>query len=96
MTRESYVWDREKCELVPRAEYYARKNAHVSAAPMVMSDLPEYRSVIDKSVIGGRRQHRDHLRAHDCIEVGNERRAAPRHEMSQAERVADIKRSMGE
>jgi len=96
VSRESYVWDREKCELVPKEEYYARKHAHVNAAPMVMSDIPEYQSVIDKSVIGGRRQHRDHLRAHDCIEVGNEWKPPRRSEMSQAERVADIKRSMGE
>jgi len=39
----------------------------------VISDIEPYRSVIDRSIISGRRQHRDHLRAHDCIEVGNEK-----------------------
>lgn len=38
----------------------------------VIKDIEPYRSVIDRSVIGGRKQHRDHLRAHGCIEVGNE------------------------
>ena len=36
-------------------------------------DITPYRSPIDGSVIGGRRQHRDHMRAHDVIEVGNEK-----------------------
>lgn len=41
-------------------------------APMIMRDVEPYRSVITREVIGGRRQHREHLRAHGCIEVGNE------------------------
>lgn len=41
--------------------------------PYVISDIGEYRSMVDGSIISGRRQHRDHLRAHGCIEVGNEK-----------------------
>lgn len=41
-------------------------------APMVMRDIEPYRSMITGECIQGRRQHRDHLRAHSCIEVGNE------------------------
>lgn len=41
-------------------------------APMIMRDVEPYRSVITQEVIGGRRQHREHLRQHNCIEVGNE------------------------
>lgn len=41
-------------------------------APMIMRDVEPYRSVITREVIGGRRQHREHLRQHNCIEVGNE------------------------
>jgi hypothetical protein len=41
-------------------------------APMIMRDVEPYRSVITREVIGGRRQHREHLRAHEVIEVGNE------------------------
>lgn len=47
--------------------------------PMVIPDIEPYRSVIDGSVISGRRQHRDHLRAHGCIEVGNEKLRAKDH-----------------
>ncbi|HEV8490714.1 MAG TPA: hypothetical protein VGR76_00535 [Candidatus Angelobacter sp.] len=40
--------------------------------PQVIRDLQPYRSMIDGSVIDGRKRHRDHLRAHGCIEVGND------------------------
>lgn len=40
--------------------------------PYVMSDLAEYRSVVTREMITSRSQHREHLRAHGCIEVGNE------------------------
>lgn len=39
----------------------------------VISDLEPYQNMIDRKVIGGRKQHRDFLRAHGCIEVGNEK-----------------------
>ena len=38
----------------------------------VMPDIQPYRSMIDGSIIGSRSTHREHLRAHGCIEVGNE------------------------
>lgn len=43
-----------------------------SAAPIVMSDLEPYRSMRTGEVIRGRAQHREHLRRHGLIEVGNE------------------------
>lgn len=39
---------------------------------MVLGDLEDYRSVITGETISGRRAHRDHLKQHGCIEVGNE------------------------
>lgn len=44
---------------------------------LVMPDIQPYTSVIDGSTITSRSRHREHLRAHGCIEVGNER-PAPR------------------
>jgi hypothetical protein len=41
-------------------------------APYIMSDLSEYRSVVTGEPITSRSQHREHLRQHGCIEVGNE------------------------
>lgn len=39
----------------------------------VMGDIAPYQSVIDGTLITSRSRHREHLRAHGCIEVGNER-----------------------
>ena len=43
-----------------------------STGPMVMPDIKPYRSMIDGSVIKSRSQHWEHLRAHDCVEIGND------------------------
>lgn len=40
--------------------------------PYIMSDIGAYRSVITGEMIESRSEHRHHLRAHGCIEVGNE------------------------
>ena len=44
----------------PRADYH------------VMADIKPYRSMIDGRAINSRSTHREHLRAHGCVEVGNE------------------------
>lgn len=41
--------------------------------PMVMPDIKPYRSMIDGSIINSRSYHREHLRQHGCVEVGNDR-----------------------
>lgn len=76
MSRERWIWDRGLNTLVPAAEFYARKiegmaRSHLPA-PLLIRDTEPYRSVITGEMIQGRRQHRDHLKAHGCIEVGNE------------------------
>lgn len=40
--------------------------------PMIIRDIGEYRSPLDGQMITSRNQHRDHMRAHDVVEVGNE------------------------
>lgn len=45
----------------------------VICAPYVAPDIQPYRSMIDGSVIESRSRHREHLKAHGCIEVGNEK-----------------------
>jgi hypothetical protein len=42
-------------------------------APQVIKDIDPYVSQIDGSLITSRSQHRDHLRQHGCVEVGNEK-----------------------
>jgi len=38
----------------------------------ILPDIQPYQSMADGSIITGRRQHREHLRQHNCIEIGNE------------------------
>jgi hypothetical protein len=44
-----------------------RRSAHV------MGDIEPYKNVVDGKVIGGRKQHRDFLKARGLVEVGNEK-----------------------
>ena len=46
--------------------------ARVIVAPMVAADIQPYRSMIDGTWITSRSQHRDHLREHRCVELGND------------------------
>ena len=62
--RKTYVIREGK--LAPKHE--VRSSAH-----NVIGDIEPYESVITGERIGGRRQHKDHLRDHSCIEVGNEK-----------------------
>lgn len=43
-----------------------------SKSAMVMADIKPYKSMIDGSEITSRSRHREHLRLHRCVEVGNE------------------------
>lgn len=38
----------------------------------IMGDIKPYQSMIDGSWITSRSKHREHLRAHDCVEIGND------------------------
>ena len=67
--RTSYVQDPVTHELVPKDEYYRRYDVN---APMVMPDIQPYQSMIDGSIINSRSRHREHLREHGCVEVGND------------------------
>lgn len=44
-----------------------------SVSHNVIPDIQPYRSMIDGSEITSRSRHRAHLKAHGCIEVGNDR-----------------------
>ena len=101
--RRRYVYDPDLECLV---EIGAGTN-HPDPAPgglQIIRDIDPYRPVASdiatggkRPVIGGRRQHREFLRRNGYVEVGNERPVSgelPR--LTQADRIADIKRAMGE
>lgn len=67
MTRRRYVQiNGELVEVSPDWREEPRADHHV------MPDIKPYRSMIDGREISSRSTHREHLKAHRCIEVGNE------------------------
>lgn len=68
--RTRYIQDPETGELVEASQYQRQKFAK---SWQIMPDIAPYTSTIDGSTIGSRSIHRAHLRAHGCIEVGNEK-----------------------
>lgn len=84
-----YVQCRKTGKLVPREEYYApRPRLHYA-----MPDITPYRSMETGEIVGSRSTHREHLRRHGLIEVGNEIKAVTTHtphRLSAEQRKRDI------
>jgi len=40
---------------------------------MIMPDIKEYKSMITGEMITSRTKHKNHLRQHNCFEIGNEK-----------------------
>lgn len=106
----TYTYECHRCAkqqtlLLTLAEHDAFRPKHcrkamfqVMFAPQIVSDVQPYRSMITGERIAGRKQHRDHLRAHGCIEIGNEapkprtRQAVPKTSRREAlhKQLADV------
>ena len=54
----------------------------------IMPDIQPYKSMIDGRMITSRSEHREHLKANNCIEVGNEKPKPRKSERSKADREA--------
>jgi hypothetical protein len=63
-------WIQKNGELIEVPADYVQ----APSGPMIMPDIQPYRSQLDGSVVTSRSRHRELLRAHGCIEVGNETR----------------------
>lgn len=53
-------------------QHCGHKMMRMVCAPMVSSDIGEYKSIVTGEMIGSRSAHREHLRKHNLIEIGNE------------------------
>lgn len=73
MPRQRYIQDPVTFELIPADEYTARREP---ATPFVMADIQPYRSMQTGEMITSRSRHREHLRQHGLVEIGNEISAA--------------------
>lgn len=69
--RGSYIQDKTG-KLVPKDEFYASGEVN---APMVLPDIQGYQSQVTGEWIGSRSQHRQHLKEHRLVEIGNETKA---------------------
>lgn len=67
--RKTYVQDPVTFELVPKEDYHRSMDVN---APMVMGDIQPYQSMVTGEMITSRSHHRDHLRQHNVVEIGNE------------------------
>lgn len=68
MTRRSWIQDPVTHKLIPKEEYESPPEAGF----FVMGDINPYKSMVTGEMIQGRAQHREHLRRHDVVEVGND------------------------
>jgi hypothetical protein len=63
----------------------------------IIPDIAPYRNIIDGKVVAGRRQHREFLKTHRVVEVGNEK-PVPRPDNSHRVDmgiVTELKKAMG-
>ena len=58
---DELVWVREEQDKTRKVGY------------QIMLDIQPYKSMVDGSMITSRSKHREHLRQHNCIEIGNEK-----------------------
>jgi hypothetical protein len=80
-TRGSFVYCKKKGELIPKEEYYGSSEVN---APMIQADIAGYKSMVTGEWIGSRSTHRQHLKEHRLVEIGNEVKA---HTTKQAPKV---------
>jgi hypothetical protein len=69
MTRQRYIQDPKTLKLIPAEEY----QAEIQAGYYIQGDIQPYRSTVTGELIQSRSKHREHLRRHDLVEVGNEK-----------------------
>ncbi len=65
--RQRYIQDRETGELIPVEDYRPKAHLH-----FIMPDIQGYKSMASGEYITSRSKHREELRRHGLIEVGNE------------------------
>lgn len=70
--RRTYVFRDGRC--IPKIYAQSTQPEH---GLTVIQDIAPYRSMVTGEQITGRRQHREHLRAHGLQEVGNEKPKPP-------------------
>lgn len=73
MPRLRFIQDPDTHELIPADEYTCRREAK---SAYVLPDIQPYRSMQTGEMITSRSVHREHLKRHGLVEIGNEIKAA--------------------
>lgn len=63
----------EDGEMIYLREDYSPVEKSDLASPMIMRDIEPYQNMINGSIITSRSEHRELLKRHNCVEVGNEK-----------------------
>lgn len=70
MSRTVYVYNRVDGTVVPRDTVSKEATEHPF---QIMGDIKEYRNAVDGGMITSRSHHREFLKVHDLVEIGNEK-----------------------
>jgi hypothetical protein len=88
MARITYIQDPDTLRLIPKDEYYDRTELN---APMIMGDIKPYKSMVTGEEITSRSKHREHLRQHGMVEIGNElKHLQPKPKQDDSSRVKEL------
>ncbi len=104
MGRSRFIYDKELGCLVEITEGSNRQGPEKMLAPRgCIRDIDPYRAAASdvasenkRPVIGSRSRHREFLRDNGYVEVGNSFVPNQRVELPKGDRIADIKRALGE
>jgi hypothetical protein len=104
MTRRTYAYDSDLDAVVQIRGPETNRTADRTAGITIIRDIEPYRTAASdigadgkRVVIGSRSRHREFLSRNGYVEVGNERPVSgDLPSLSRAERVADIRRAMGD
>lgn len=69
MPRQRYIQDPVSLQLVPAEQY---RGPSESTSAYIVPDIAPYQSMATGEMIQSRSQHREHLRRHGLVEIGNE------------------------
>jgi hypothetical protein len=67
--RKRYIQDPITHQLIPADEYCGPSQ---STSSYIMPDIKPYQSMVTGEMITSRSRHREHLKQHNCFEIGNE------------------------
>lgn len=79
MARKTWIQCPKTHKLIPAEEWYSQRDFD---APYIQPDIAPYQSMATGEIIQSRSHHREHLKRHGLVEIGNE----VDHHMKQAQR----------